>query len=313
MSWRGIGGASSPDADHRDPPRFECAEPRGADRSRGRRCRKSGARGEDREEPQRLPAHHPQKIRDAELLRTCRPRMFGGFEYDGEVAVRIALTISAACASTGWTVNGVPNGLLSHRRSRRSARSGRATPTPSPLPASAPTGNAIPVDGGYRLSGKWAFASGCDASSWGKLGAIIKPPGGEPPFEGAFFLLPVATADCRHLACRRSLRHRQYIAVVDDVLIPLAPVLNSIPVPVQLARARRTTTTRSTASPLMLGASMLARPRGWGGEGRGRTLSRPDQPAITRAARSPAAAPDDRVRDDPKPASPRRPRPEASS
>ena len=33
------------------------------------------------------------KIRDAELLRTCRPKEFGGFEYDGEVALRIAMTI----------------------------------------------------------------------------------------------------------------------------------------------------------------------------------------------------------------------------
>src|ERR1700676_1433201 len=46
------------------------------------------------------------KIRDAELLRTCRPKEFGGFEFDGETALRIAMTISAACASTGWAGNG---------------------------------------------------------------------------------------------------------------------------------------------------------------------------------------------------------------
>src|SRR6516162_3790762 len=51
------------------------------------------------------------KIRNAELLRTCRPKEFGGFEHDGETALRIAMTISAACASTGWAVNGaVSNG-----------------------------------------------------------------------------------------------------------------------------------------------------------------------------------------------------------
>jgi alkylation response protein AidB-like acyl-CoA dehydrogenase len=56
-------------------------------------------------------AHIIDKIRDAELLRTCRPKEFGGFEHDGETALRIAMTISAACASTGWSVNGaVSNG-----------------------------------------------------------------------------------------------------------------------------------------------------------------------------------------------------------
>jgi len=32
-------------------------------------------------------------IRDAELLRTCRPKEFGGFEYDAAVALEIALGV----------------------------------------------------------------------------------------------------------------------------------------------------------------------------------------------------------------------------
>src|SRR5438477_361721 len=53
----------------------------------------------------------------------------------------------------------------------------------------------IRVEGGYRLSGTWSFASGCDIAQWGKLGALIAPPGKEPPpgqaTQGAFFLVPV--------------------------------------------------------------------------------------------------------------------------
>src|SRR5437763_1003730 len=57
-----------------------------------------------------------ERLRGAEILRTCRPAEFGGFEYDCTVALQIALTISAACAATGWTVNGaVSNGYsLAH-------------------------------------------------------------------------------------------------------------------------------------------------------------------------------------------------------
>jgi len=136
------------------------------------------------------------KIRDAELLRTCRPKEFGGFEYDGEVALRIAMTISAACASTGWAVNGaVSNGRsIAHFpiEAQREVWDGDADPFT--CACFAPTGTAVPVDGGYVLSGTWSFASGCDASSWTKLGAFITPPGAKPPFEGAFFLLPIG--DC---------------------------------------------------------------------------------------------------------------------
>ena len=58
----------------------------------------------------------------------------------------------------------------------------------------APTGSAVPVDGGYVLNGRWSFASGCDLARWGKLGAMITAPNREEPPQGAFFLLPVE--DC---------------------------------------------------------------------------------------------------------------------
>ena len=132
------------------------------------------------------------KIRDAELLRTTRPKEFGGFEYDAVVALEIALTISAACASTGWAVNGaLANGIsFGHYpiAAQRELWGGGADPFS--CACFAPTGAAVPAAGGYRLSGKWSFASGVDHSSWIRLGALITPPDAAPPHDGAFFLLP---------------------------------------------------------------------------------------------------------------------------
>jgi len=54
-----------------------------------------------------------ERIRKAELLRACQPAEFGGFEYDGEVALKIGLQISAGCASTGWTIKvAISNGMV---------------------------------------------------------------------------------------------------------------------------------------------------------------------------------------------------------
>ncbi|HEY1432180.1 MAG TPA: acyl-CoA dehydrogenase family protein, partial [Stellaceae bacterium] len=91
------------------------------------------------------------KIRAAELLRTCRPKEFGGFEYDGEVALRIALTISAACASTGWAVNGaVSNGRsIAHFPIEAQREVWDGDEDPFTCACFAPTGTAVPVDGGY--------------------------------------------------------------------------------------------------------------------------------------------------------------------
>ena len=138
------------------------------------------------------------KIRDAELLRTCRPKEFGGFEHDGETALKIAMTISAACASTGWSVNGaVSNGRsLAHFpiEAQREVWGGDRE-DPFTCACFAPTGKAAPVDDGYILSGRWSFASGCDRSSWIYLGAFIAPEGANQPYEGAFFLLPISDVE----------------------------------------------------------------------------------------------------------------------
>ena len=37
----------------------------------------------------------------------------------------------------------------------------------------APTGKAVVTDGGYTLSGKWSFSSGCDHCSWVLLGGLV--------------------------------------------------------------------------------------------------------------------------------------------
>jgi 3-hydroxy-9,10-secoandrosta-1,3,5(10)-triene-9,17-dione monooxygenase len=53
-----------------------------------------------------------------------------------------------------------------------------------------PAGRAVPVDGGYRLSGRWPFSSGIDASDWIMLGGMIplRGEGGAP--DPAMFLVP---------------------------------------------------------------------------------------------------------------------------
>jgi resorcinol 4-hydroxylase (FADH2) len=156
------------------------------------------ALAEETERNRNVLPHIIDKIRDAELLRTCRPKEFGGFEYDGETALRIALTISAACASTGWAVNGaVSNGRsIAHFPIEAQREVWDGNEDPFTCACFAPTGTAVPVDGGYVLSGAWSFASGCDASSWVKLGAFITLPSAKPPqaLEGAFLLLPIG--DC---------------------------------------------------------------------------------------------------------------------
>ena len=150
------------------------------------------ARAEETEKNRTISPAIIEKIRDAELLRTTRPKEFGGFEYDPVVALEIALVISAACASTGWTVNGaLSNGIsFGHFPVEAQRELWGDGADPWSCACFAPTGTAVPAEGGYLLSGKWSFASGIDHSSWIKLGALIVRPGAASSDDGAFFMLP---------------------------------------------------------------------------------------------------------------------------
>src|SRR5882762_3484398 len=183
---------------------------------------------EETERNRNVLPHIIDKIRDAELLRTCRPKEFGGFEYEGEVALKIAVTISAACASTGWAINGaVSNGRsLAHFPIEAQREIWGGDQDPFTCACFAPTGAAVPREGGYLLSGTWSFASGCDMASWAKLGGLITPPDTKPPHEGAFFLLPIG--DCEIVdnwfVCGLAGTGSKDI-VVDDLFVPQHRVL----------------------------------------------------------------------------------------
>src|SRR5260370_9403961 len=145
------------------------------------------ALAEETERNRNVSPHIIDKIRDAELLRTCRPKEFGGFEYDGEVALKIALTISAACASTGWAVNGaVSNGRsFGHFPIEAQREIWGGDEDPFTCACFAPTGTAVPVAGGYRLGGAGGFPSGRARASCAKPVAVITPPHAEHPLSSA--------------------------------------------------------------------------------------------------------------------------------
>jgi resorcinol 4-hydroxylase (FADH2) len=135
-----------------------------------------------------------ERMRQADLLRVMRPRAYDGLEHGFDVFTQLVAIIGSGCGSTGW-VYGL---LASHQwlvacfsaqaqeevwRDRNALTTGTY----------APVGQAVAVDGGYRLSGSGSFCSGCDNAQWQLLGGLIPQPEG-PPKPG-FFLL--RTTECR--------------------------------------------------------------------------------------------------------------------
>ena len=96
--------------------------------------------------------------------------------------VDIGEELGRACTSTAWVwVNLVSHNWMLGMWPER-AQDEVWGPNPDARIGSAtiyPPGKVTRVDGGYRLSGRWPFSSGIDASHWVMLGGMMPPEGGE--------------------------------------------------------------------------------------------------------------------------------------
>ena len=133
------------------------------------------------------------RLRQADLFKIMQPQAFGGFEYGFDALTEIVATIARGCGSTGW----VYSLLASHQWliacfSREVQEEVWCDGGGVAAGSYAPVGRAVSVPGGYRLSTRGSFCSGCDNAQWQLLGGTI--PNADGPPRPGFFLVP--TADC---------------------------------------------------------------------------------------------------------------------
>jgi alkylation response protein AidB-like acyl-CoA dehydrogenase len=130
-------------------------------------------------------------FREAGLFRLMQPNRYGGYEYGFEALVRVVAPVAAACGSTGWIVSlGIIHQWLVAMFPRQAQDEYWADPDTIAAGSYAPVGKFTAVDGGYRLTGKWSFTSGCDHAQWLVLGGMIPPPAGGGAPKPAFILVP---------------------------------------------------------------------------------------------------------------------------
>ena len=143
----------------------------------------------------------PESIADfhrADLLRLMQPRRFGGSELGMDVIGPITLEMSRVCPSTAWVWVNIVTHAWNIGQFEAAAQQDLWGDDPDALAATGlafPCGKAEPVDGGYRLSGRWPFCSGVDEAGWMLVGALVPAAGGPPER----LLLLVPKADFRSL------------------------------------------------------------------------------------------------------------------
>ncbi len=147
------------------------------------------ARSQAADELGRLPDDVAKRLKDIGVVRMLQPIEFGGFEADPRDFLAAVMEIGHSCPSAGWVcgVVGVHPWELAVSDERLQAEVWGDDPDTWMASPYAPMGTATPVDGGYRVEGRWSFSSGTDVCDWVVLGAMV--PGGGT--DGVPFMLHV--------------------------------------------------------------------------------------------------------------------------
>jgi alkylation response protein AidB-like acyl-CoA dehydrogenase len=125
------------------------------------------AAAEQIERERRLPLALVSAMQGAGVFRKPMPRAWGGPEADPLTQIDVIEALSAADGSAGWCAmigsdGGYFTAFLDDAVGRELYHDLDAVTASS----ARPLGRAVAVAGGYRVTGRWAFASACQHATW---------------------------------------------------------------------------------------------------------------------------------------------------
>lgn len=186
-------------------------------------------RAQEAEDARRVPEESVKSLQETGFFKLLQPKTFGGFEADPVSFYTAVKLVASACGSTGWVASilGVhPWHLgLFEAQAQQDVWGDDADVRISS--SYAPMGKADVVDGGYRLSGRWSFSSGCDHATWVLLGGPVFKDG--KPVDFCTYLVPISDYTIEDVWDTVGLRGTgSNDIIVNDVFVPKHRALSFI-------------------------------------------------------------------------------------
>jgi alkylation response protein AidB-like acyl-CoA dehydrogenase len=154
------------------------------------------ARSEEIEAGRQVPRDIIDTLRRIGIYRMLVPQSHGGLELSVPDVVPVLEALSAAESSVGWVAMiGVVSQIMSTRAPKATYDRVYADgPDVVVVGVGTPAGRAEQIEGGYRITGRWPFASGCQNAQW-IVGHFMICKDGEPVMSGGrpltrFVMLP---------------------------------------------------------------------------------------------------------------------------
>jgi alkylation response protein AidB-like acyl-CoA dehydrogenase len=173
------------------------------------------------EATRRLPGELVEGLRASGLLRAGAPMAVGAPQAPPAVTLRCAEAVARGDASAGWCVSiAATSSLLAGWLSASGLVEVFGDPDTVAAGVWAPRGRARPVDGGYRVSGRWSFCSGIMHSDYLFGGCLVDDESGDSPTVRVVGL-PVTELEIIDTWSTSGLRGTgSHDAVADDVFVP---------------------------------------------------------------------------------------------
>jgi len=144
------------------------------------------------ERDRRLPADMNERFHQAGFYRLMQPARYGGYEYVFSALLDVISELGRGCASSAWSgsLGAIHGWLLATFPAQAQDDVWGENPDAIMCGSYAPVAKAEVVDGGYRIQGKWRFASNIDNSQWAVLGVQFPPKQEGAPGSAGFLLAP---------------------------------------------------------------------------------------------------------------------------
>jgi indole-3-acetate monooxygenase len=129
---------------------------------------------EEIEQSRRIVPRIATAMKDAGVFGMPMPRAWGGPELDPLTQFRVIEALAMADASVGWCATiGCDGGYMTAFLDDAVGRAMYPDLLVATAAAATTTGQARRVPGGYRVTGRFPFLSGCQHSEWAWLGCIV--------------------------------------------------------------------------------------------------------------------------------------------
>ncbi|WP_051792580.1 acyl-CoA dehydrogenase family protein [Amycolatopsis jejuensis] len=183
------------------------------------------------EADRRIPEENIAALRQAGLLSLGIPRRFGGQEATIRTQIEVAATLSEACGATGWVAQNINGGctMAGTFGDRAQREIWETDPDALLCGTMAPVKDVVRVDGGWRISGKWAYVSGIYHTQWAYVGFPMVDSQGEQ-IDLAVGLVPISDGtveDTWHVTGLRGTGSSTL--VLDNAFIPDHRVQRALP------------------------------------------------------------------------------------